>query len=164
MRAAGDAEASLQHRSDELFSMAEFSITRIVDRPRAAVYALAADVQGYADFIPGFADAQVRHVGKSRLEVVQRIRFKGLSARFRSTAELTPPERIVIRSHDRPFKELHQEWRLEDLGEGRTKITFSGHYELGSARLERWFGRWFDHLAERTVDAFEQRVTQDTAA
>lgn len=143
--------------------MGTFCITRIVDRPRETVYALAADVEGYADFIPGFADAQVRPVGKNRLEVVQRVRFKGLSARFRSTAELTPPERIVIRSHDRPFKDLHQEWRLEDLGEGRTKITFSGHYALVSARLERWFGRWFDHLAERTVDAFEQRLLQGTA-
>lgn len=144
--------------------MAEFSITRIVERPREAVYALAANVEGYADFIPGFADAQVRPAGENRLEVMQRVRFKGLSARFRSTAELTPPERIVIRSHDRPFKELCQEWRLEDLGENRTKVTFSGHYALGSARLERWFGRWFDHLAERTVDAFEQRLIQDKAA
>ena len=143
--------------------MADFSITRVIARPRETVYALAANVEGYADFIPGFADAQVRPLGKNRLEVMQRVRFKGLSARFRSTAELAPPERIVIRSHDRPFKDLHQEWRLEDLGEGRTKITFSGSYALGSARLERWFGRWFDHLAERTVDAFEQRLLQGTA-
>lgn len=140
--------------------MAEFSITRIVARPREAVYALAADVEGYADFIPGFVGAQVRQAGKGRLEVMQRVRFKGLSARFLSTAELLPPERIVIRSYDRPFKDLRQEWRLEDLGGGRTRVTFCGHYALGSARLERWFGRWFDHLAERTVDAFEQRLVQ----
>ena len=144
--------------------MADFSITRVIARPRETVYALAANVEGYADFIPGFADAQVRPLGKNRLEVVQRVRFKGLSARFRSTAELTPPERIVICSHDRPFKELRQEWRLEDLGQGRTKVTFSGNYALGSARLERWFGRWFDHLAERTVDAFEQRLLQGAAS
>ena len=68
----------MEHRGGEQSGIAKFSITRIVARPREAIYALATDAESYADFIPSFADAQVRPAGENRLEVMPRVRYKDL--------------------------------------------------------------------------------------
>lgn len=138
--------------------MPEFRVTRIVDRPRDLVFAVIADVERYSEFVPGFSDAQSRRTGEGTLEVMQRVGFKSLTVSFRSIARLEPPERIRIHSHDWPFRQLSQEWLLDEIGDGTTRVVLSTRYALASRGLERWFGRWFEKLLDRTVAAFEQRL------
>jgi len=141
--------------------MVEFQVTRIVDRPRDVVFAVVADVERYPEFVPGFAGAHIRRVGERKLDVMQRVGFKGIHASFRSTAELDPPEHILIRSHDWPFRHLHQEWQLDELDDETTKVTFTTSYSLVSGRLDRLLGQYFERLLGRTVDAFERRLAGD---
>lgn len=141
-------------------AMADFRITRIVDLPRDVVFAVVADVERYPEFVPGFANAHVRPRGANRLEVLQRVGIKSLTVSFRSMAELDPPERIVIRSADWPFKRLDQEWRLEALDEGATRVTFRASYALASERLRRLVAARIDRQLRRMVEAFERRLEQ----
>ncbi len=140
--------------------MADFQITRVVGLPRDVVFAVVADIERYPAFVPGFAAAHVRSRGANRLEVQQRVGIKSLTVSFRSIAELDPPERIVIRSRDWPFKQLHQEWRLEALDDSVTRVTFSALYTLASKRLQRLVAARIDRQLRRMVEAFERRLEQ----
>ena len=144
--------------------MVQFQVTRDVDKPRDLVFAVIADVARYREFVPGFSDAKVRRIGERKLEVMQRVGIKALTVAFRSIAEFDPPERIVIRSHDRPFDHLHQEWHLEDIGSGRTRVTLSTRYALTSGKLQRLVGGRIDRQLRQTIEAFEARLAQDLSS
>ena len=141
--------------------MVEFEVTLDVDKPRERVFAVVADVERYREFVPGFSDAKVRRLGDGKLEVMQRVGIKALTVAFRSIAELDPPQRIVIRSHDRPFDVLHQEWHLEDIDGDRTRVTLSTRYVLTSGKLQHLVGGRIDRQLRRTIEAFEARLAGD---
>lgn len=133
-------------------------MTRVVNQPRELVFEVVADIERYPEFVPGFADARIERVDADTLYVTQRVGIPAMSAAFRSVARLQRPRGITIDSNDWPFRELHQEWTLEALGDSRTRVTFESRHVLASRRAERLVGRFFDHVLKRTVDAFEKRI------
>jgi coenzyme Q-binding protein COQ10 len=138
--------------------MSELRITRIVNQPRDLVFEVVADIERYPEFVPGFADARIERTDDRHVEVVQRVGVKGMKVSFRTRAEIVPPHRITIHSRDWPFERLHQEWTLEDLGDGRTRVTFHSRYTLVSRRVQALVGRFFDRILRQTIDAFERRI------
>jgi len=137
--------------------------TRTIDAPRELVYEIVSDIERYPEFVPGFADARIDRADDRTLHMTRNVGLKALSASFRPVAELTPPERIVIRSTDWPFQYPHQESTIADRGDGRTRVVFDFSCELVSRRVERFVGRFLDQTPRQTVDAFERRIRRITA-
>lgn len=136
----------------------EFRMTRVINQPRELVFDVVADIERYPEFVPGFSGARIDRQDADTLYVTQHVGIPAMSVNFRSVARLQRPRGITIDSDEWPFRRLHQEWTLEDLGESRTRVTFESHHALASKRAERLVGRFFDHVLRRTVDAFEKRI------
>jgi ribosome-associated toxin RatA of RatAB toxin-antitoxin module len=104
-----------------------------VDAPIAAVYAIAADVEGSPRWQPEIklAECTERDGGGNqvlvRMETDAKVRRLGSTIRF----SYQPPDRISWAQEDGDLKSIEGSWELEDLGGGRTGVTYSLEVDLG---------------------------------
>jgi len=124
------------------------------------LFDLVADIEKYPEFIDGFVAARIRHRHGNVIAVDQVVRMAGLRAAFATRAVLDPPQRIVVTSHDFPFRSFEQRWSFTPNGEGGTAVQYD-------VRLEFRFGVGLvaglvdqRRLAADTVSAFARRAEQ----
>src|SRR4249919_2464959 len=97
-----------------------------IEAPIEAVYAAAADVEGSPRWQPEIkvAECVEREGGEQTLvhmETDAKVRTLGADMRF----SYEPPARISWAQEDGDLKSVEGSWELEDLGEGRTGVTYS---------------------------------------
>lgn len=137
--------------------MRHISLRRELPYSREAMFDLAADIERYPEFLPGFLDSRVLRREGERLLVEQRIGAAGLTYRFQSEAVLDRPTRIHVRSGSFPFRRLDEEWRFEPR-DGGCLVIFEADYELRSALVQSLLSRFFDDALSRTLGAFVDRA------
>jgi ribosome-associated toxin RatA of RatAB toxin-antitoxin module len=104
-----------------------------IEAPIAAVYAVAADVEGSPRWQPEIKLAEcVERDGEGdqvlvRMETDAKVRTLGSTIRF----DYTEPTRIGWAQEDGDLKSVEGSWELEDLGEGRTRATYRLEVDLG---------------------------------
>ncbi|MDX6601383.1 MAG: hypothetical protein QOF13_585 [Solirubrobacterales bacterium] len=104
-----------------------------IEAPIAAVYAVAADVEGSPRWQPEIKLAEcLERDGDGNqvlvhMETDAKVRRLGSDIRF-SYAE---PDRISWVQEDGDLKAVEGSWELEDLGEGRTRVTYWLEVDLG---------------------------------
>ncbi len=103
-----------------------------IEAPIDAVYAVAADVEGSPLWQPEIkvAECVEREGGKQTLvhmETDAKVRTLGAEMRF----SYEPPARISWIQEDGDLKSVEGNWELEDLGDGRTGVTYSLEVDLG---------------------------------
>jgi ribosome-associated toxin RatA of RatAB toxin-antitoxin module len=111
----------------------EGSASTEIDAPIAAVYAIAADVEGSPRWQPEIKAAEcIEHDADGnqalvRMEVDAKVRRIGSTVRF----SYEPPNRIAWVQEDGALKALTGSWEFEDLGEGRTRASYWMQGDLG---------------------------------
>lgn len=106
-----------------------------IEAPIADVYRVAADVEGSPRWQPEIkvAECQERDGDGDQvlvhMETDAKVRRLGSEMRF-SYAE---PTRISWAQEDGDLKSVVGSWELEDLGDGRTRATYSLEVDLGRA-------------------------------
>ncbi|WP_128293764.1 type II toxin-antitoxin system RatA family toxin [Afifella aestuarii] len=138
--------------------------TRFVALPQEEVFDLVADVESYPEFLPGFLEARILKRDGDALLVMQRVGLPGLTISFRSRAELTRPDHLLITSHDKPFRSLRHEWRFEAIETARTKVTMRVDFALVGAGLGGFKEAVVRQLYARSVEAFEARARERALA
>ena len=104
-----------------------------IEAPRDAVYAAAADVEGSPRWQPEIKVAEcIERDGEGNqalvhMETDARVRTLGSDIRF----SYEGPGRISWRQEDGDLKAVEGSWELEDLGEGRTRVTYWLEVDLG---------------------------------
>jgi ribosome-associated toxin RatA of RatAB toxin-antitoxin module len=104
-----------------------------IEAPIAAVYAVAADVEGSPRWQPEIKVAECLERDSDgnqalvHMETDAKVRRLGSDIRF-SYAE---PDRISWVQEDGDLKAVEGSWELEDLGEGRTRVTYWLEVDLG---------------------------------
>lgn len=104
-----------------------------VEAPIAAVYAAAADVEGSPRWQPEIKVAEcLERDGEGNqvlvhMETDAKVRRLGSDIRFSYEA----PRRISWVQEDGDLKAVEGSWELEDLGEGRTRVTYWLEVDLG---------------------------------
>ena len=127
---------------------------------REQLFDLAADVERYPQFLPGWIDASILERSDQRLRVRQQLGLQLLRQPFISTATLQRPERISIDSEDGPFRCLHIEWRFETVNPAQTGVSLSINLQLHSRFLETMAGALFNLAAADIVARFGTRAHQ----
>jgi len=122
------------------------------------LFDLAADVEGYPDYVPGWVSARIVERTDKRLRVEQQLGLKLLRQPFVSTAELERPARITVHSDDGPFRCLRLEWRFEAAGLQRCRVSLSIDLQLKSLFLEPMVNSLFNLAAADIISRFEIRA------
>lgn len=111
----------------------EGSASTEIDAPVEEVFAVAADVEGSPRWQPEIKAAECleRDGGGNqalvRMETDAKVRRLGSTMRF----EYEAPGRIEWVQEEGDLKSVEGRWELEDLGDGRTRATYSMEVDLG---------------------------------
>ena len=111
----------------------EGSANTEVEAPIAAVYAVAADVEGSPRWQPEIKLAECVERDADGNQVLVRMETDAKVRRLGSTIRFgyERPNRISWAQEDGDLKSIEGSWELEDLGGGRTGVTYSLEVDLG---------------------------------
>jgi ribosome-associated toxin RatA of RatAB toxin-antitoxin module len=104
-----------------------------IEAPIAAVYAIAADIEISPRWQPEIKVAECLEHGSDgeqtllHMETDAKVRTLGAEVRF----SYDSPSRISWVQEEGDVKSLEGSWELEDLGDGRTAVTYSVEVDLG---------------------------------
>jgi coenzyme Q-binding protein COQ10 len=129
------------------------------------MYALIADVEAYAEFLPWCEAARVRSrtpLPDGAGEVIEAdlvISFKVFRERFGSRVTLRPEAQTIdVEYLDGPFRYLNNHWAFEAAGPQRCLVDFFVDFEFRSRALQAVIGVVFNEAMRRIVAAFERRA------
>lgn len=127
------------------------------------MYALVADVDAYAEFLPWLAASRVRTRQETpNGEVIEAdlvVSFKVFRETFVSRVTLHPEERrIDVEYLQGPFRYLDNHWHFHPISETECEVDFFVDFEFRSRTLQAVIGVVFNEAMRRIVRAFEQRA------
>ena len=125
-----------------------------------ALFDLAADVEGYPFFLPGWIEAHIERRDGERCEAMQSVGFGPMRLRFRTQALLRRPARIEITSDDAQFRHLNFTWRFEASPAGGSRVVLLLEIELRSRFLQRSLELMAPTAAGDILRAFEGHARQ----
>jgi ribosome-associated toxin RatA of RatAB toxin-antitoxin module len=106
-----------------------------IEAPIGEVYAVAADVEGSPRWQPEIKVAEcIERDGEGNQALVHMetdAKVRRLGSKIRFTYE--GPSRISWVQEDGDLKSVEGSWELEDLGDGRTRVTYWLEVDLGRA-------------------------------
>ena len=145
--------------------MPRISETRELPYTARQMYDLVADVRSYPQFLPWTAAARIRsredHGDHQVMLADLIVSFKVFRESFGSRVTLWPDEKRIETAYiDGPFRHLESEWRFEDAGPGRCRVSFWVDFSFRNAILGRVIGSVFDEAMRRIVAAFEKRARE----
>lgn len=135
--------------------MPRFGVSRMLPYRREDLFDLAADVERYPEFLPGWLSAEVRRREASVYVTDQVVGFGPIQQRFTSTTVLRRPEAIAVTSIDPAFETFELNWTFEPRAGDRSKVELSGELELRTPILRHLFGRAVVRQVDAILSAFE---------
>lgn len=144
--------------------MRSVATRRRVAHSAAEMFALVADVERYAEFVPLCRALRVlgrRRSGRAEIITARMtVAYGPISESFGSTVVLDrDASRIDAKVEgDGPFRQLDNRWVFSDLPDGGCEVDFRIDYALKSLALQLVVGAAFDRIYGRMVEAFEARA------
>lgn len=143
--------------------MPQFKTKRRVPFTPAEMYAIAADVEQYPDFLPlctglTVISRRTREEGGEDLTATMSAGYKAIRETFSTRVVLMPEANAIdVFYLDGPFKRLENRWRFLEAA-GGSEIDFFIDYEFKSPMLGLLVGGMFDSAFRKFAEAFETRA------
>jgi coenzyme Q-binding protein COQ10 len=138
--------------------MSTHSASRTLPYSCEQLFDLAADVESYPDYLPGWVSARILERTGNRLRVEQQLGLKLIPLPFVTTAVLDRPQKISIHSSDGPFRLLQIEWRFEPARPGYCTVFLDFNFQMRVGFLEQVMTALFDHSSPEILNRFEKRA------
>lgn len=138
--------------------MAHISRSALVPHTAIAMFELVHDVDQYKHFLPWCTDSGVLVDNGDERKAYVTISKGGVSKSFTTLNRAQRGKMVEIRLVEGPFRRLDGYWRFQDLGDNASKVSLDLEYEFTNAFVRMAFGRMFEQLANRLVDAFVTRA------
>jgi len=123
------------------------------------LFAVAADIEAYPEFLPNCVATRVT-ARDGNMQLVDNVfRWGPLPISFRTHATFDPPHSIDIRSVDSLLIGLALRWRF-DACDGGTDVTFEMDLKLPVPGLDGLLANTARAQAQETEQAFLRRVSQ----
>jgi len=122
------------------------------------LFTLVADIESYPAFLPGWSSARILQSDETQMEVEQHLRLGPLDLRFHSTAQLEKYSRILITSHDAPFRNMTIDWHFTPLSEDHCEVSVEMTLALQAGLLGPPLERVLGHNSSQLLRLFEQRA------
>lgn len=131
---------------------------REVAAPIAVAFRVAADIEAYPHFVPGFRRARVTGRDGETLLVSNEVGWGAVAALFASRARLTPPGRIEVESRSASLGDIDIAWDFAEVSPDITLVRFSMAVALRSAVTQMLFEATARVAGGRVLDAFRARA------
>lgn len=122
------------------------------------LFDLAADVESYPEYLPGWTNVRILERSDNHLRVEQQLGLKPFTQPFITTAVLDRPQKISIHSDDAPFRFLWIDWCFEPAGQGQCTVSLEFSYQLRVGLLERMTATLFEHTSPEIIKRFKRRA------
>ncbi len=136
------------------------TISRVVPFSCGQLFDLAADVERYPEFLPGWISARIVSRQNNVLQVEQVLGIGPVRLQFDSRTELHRPERIEVSSSDRLFRHYRLGWRFAPGPAEACNLSVTVELELQSFLLQRVVNRILPFSIAGTITAFEARASR----
>ncbi len=138
--------------------MATISRNALVHYSAREMFDLVDDVDRYKEFLPWCSDSGILWQEGDERKAFITISKGGISKSFSTINRVQLGKMLEMRLVEGPFRRLDGYWRFQDLAENASKVSLDLEFEFSSSLVRMAFGRVFDQLANRLVDAFVQRA------
>lgn len=137
-------------RMEETLAMPAFSCDQMFD--------LAADIERYPEFMPGWISARVLQREGNRCGVRQVLGIGPLRVDFASEAVLSRPQQIDVHSEQDPFRDYRLSMHFAPQLPGGCMLRIAADLQMRSPLLQRVVNRLLPGSINGIVAAFEARA------
>lgn len=146
--------------------MPKFSVTREMPYKAAELFAIAADVDSYKEFLPlvessrTFDREQVRD-GVERFKGELRVRYKKLHIDETFVSDVVAEQKgfkVHSRAKGGLFDHIDAQWQFTDRKSGGATVEFQVDYKAKSRSLQFFISGMFDYMVRKINNAFEDRA------
>ena len=138
--------------------MRRISRSALVPYSTDQMFALVDDVERYPEFVPWCTNAIEHHRDGSTVEGTVELSRGRIRQSFRTRNEYEPGKFMTLALVDGPFRHLDGRWSFTPLGDAGSKVELEIEFELAGKSLDMLFGRFFEEICNRLVDAFTDRA------
>lgn len=138
--------------------MPQIERTSLVPYSCKQMFDLVNDIPAYPEFVPGCTGTRILAQTDQSIDAELKISKAGIQQSFATRNTLHEPNRIDLQLLDGPFKSLNGAWHFEPLDDDACKIVLRLDFEFSSRMLQFAFGKVFNEVNRRMVDAFAQRA------
>ena len=131
---------------------------RLLPYSAEQLFDVAADVESYPEYVPGWISAHVHRRDGNEYWTDQVVGLGPLRIRFETRAILQPPKRIDVTSSDFPFRRFRLSWLFEPRPGPGCMVTVFAEFELRGALLQRIYDRVLPNIIIDIIAAFERRA------
>lgn len=131
---------------------------RLLPYGAAQLFELAADVERYPEYLPGWIAVRIRKREAGAYYTEQVVGLGPVRLEFESRVVLRPPERIDVTSDDPRFRAFRLWWIFEPQPGGRCRVSVTAAVQFRSRLLQRAAYRALGAAAGDIIAAFEARA------
>ncbi len=148
--------------------MPKFNVTREMPYKAAELFAVAADVDSYKDFLPLVESSRTYDRTKvsdsvERFKGELRVRYKKLHIDETFLSDVVADRgalKVSSRSEGGLFEHVVAEWRFSDRKSGGSTVEFQVDYKAKSRSLQFFMSGMFDYMVRKINNAFEARARE----
>lgn len=146
--------------------MPKFNVTREMPYKAAELFAIAADVDAYKDFLPLVEssrtfDRERMSDDVERFKGELRVRYKKLHIDETFASDVVADQSkltVSSRSEGGLFDHVIAEWRFTNRKSGGATVEFQVDYKAKSRSLQFFMSSMFDYMVRKINNAFEARA------
>lgn len=148
--------------------MPKFNVTREMPYKAAELFAIAADVDAYKEFLPlvessrSFERERVAE-GVERFKGELRVRYKKLHIDETFVSNVIADagaRKVSSRSEGGLFDHVIAQWQFTDRKSGGSTVEFQVDYKARSRSLQFFMSGMFDYMVRKINNAFEARARE----
>lgn len=142
------------------YLMLNVNQSALVAYSAAQMYQLVNDYEKYPAFLSGCVAARTLSVAQNELNAELTIQKLGISQKFSTHNRMVENEKIEMRLLDGPFKYLQGAWTFVPFDEQSCRIELQLEFEFENPLVAMVFGKIFNELTLKMVNAFKQRAKE----
>lgn len=124
------------------------------------MYQLVNDYKKYPEFLSGCIGTNTISTGENQLQAELIIQKLGIHQRFSTSNTMIPNKCITMTLLEGPFQYLNGQWRFDTFDEQSCQISLEIDFEFSNTIIALVFGKIFNELTRKMVNAFKQRAKE----
>ena len=138
--------------------MGAFKRSFLIRKPVDQVFKTLSDVNEYKTFIPYCIDSKIIEEQSDYSLVTLNIEFFGIQTSFTTKNVIKKNESIEMDLIEGPFEKFKSSWRLQEVDQQTTNLSFVMNYQMRNKILEMAFKNNLKSVSEAIVRAFKLKL------
>lgn len=136
------------------------SFSKIIEKDNSQVFNHIANFENYSSYIPGCTNAKL--IQKEDEYEVGELEFNFLLRNyFIKSKNLLSVNTISIKQIEGPFESFEGEWKVSEIDNQNTEVTFKAEFQLPFLLNNLLPDRVIDDFCKVAIEAFVGRVTRE---